>query len=76
MKKKKDIVNIIFKISELVRKISVEDFEYLEDMVENQKNYYNPLKMATTKNQHKLADHNEKMINILRELKQLVDKGE
>lgn len=74
MEKEKDVVNIIFKISELVREIDEDDFKYLEEIVESQKNYFNPLKVATENRQHELAKHNERIICLLRELKELVNK--
>lgn len=74
MNEEKDVVNIIYKISQLVREINDEDFQHLEEIVEEQDSYYNPLKMETTRNQHELAEHNMKMINTLKTLKELVSK--
>lgn len=70
--KKNDPVNIVYKISELIRKLTDEDFSELEDIVTNQKEYYNPLKMGTVNRQRELANHNEKMVKCLKELKDLV----
>lgn len=70
----KDVVNIVYKIAQLVRTIDDEDFEELEKIVNTQQQYYNPLKMETTNRQHELAEHNAKMINTLRTLKELVNK--
>lgn len=75
MSKKKDVVNIIYKISQLILSISDADFKELEEMIENQKEYYNPLKMETTNKQHKLAEHNKKMVNCLKDLKQILIDG-
>lgn len=75
MSKKKDVVNIIYKISQLILSISDADFKELEEMIENQKEYYNPLKMGTTNKQHKLAEHNKKMVNCLKDLKQILIDG-
>lgn len=74
MNEEKDVVNIIYKISQLVREINDEDFQHLEEIVEEQDSYYNPLKMETTNKQHELAEHNMKMINTLKTLKELVSK--
>lgn len=76
MNKRKDVVNIIYKISKLVNEITDNDFKELEDMIKGQKEYYNPLKMATTINQHELAEHNEKVVETIKKLKTLVNKGE
>ena len=73
--KKKDVVKIIYKISELVRQLTEDDFDELQIMIDGQKEYYNPLKMATTIKQHELAEHNEKMVKVLKELKELVSKN-
>lgn len=70
----KDVVNIVYKIAQLVRTIDDEDFEELEKIVNTQQQYYNPLKMETTNRQHELAEHNAKMINTLKTLKELVNK--
>lgn len=72
MKEEHDAVNIVYKISELVRQLTDEDFKEFEDMVEGQKEYYNPLKMGTVNRQRELAEHNEKMMKCLKELKELV----
>ena len=74
MEKEKDVVNIVYKIAQLVRTIDDEDFEELEKIVDTQQQYYNPLKMKTTNRQHELAEHNAKMINTLKTLKELVNK--
>lgn len=74
MKEEHDAVNIVYKISELVRQLTDEDFKEFEDMVEGQKEYYNPLKMGTVNRQRELAEHNEKMMKCLKELKELVTK--
>ena len=72
--KEHDSVNIIYKISELIRELTDDDFKELEDMITNQKEYYNPLKMGTVNRQRELADHNEKMVNCLKQLRELVSK--
>lgn len=72
----KDVVNIVYKIAQLVRTIDDEDFEELEKIVNTQQQYYNPLKMETTNRQHELAEYNAKMIDTLKTLKELVNKGE
>lgn len=71
---KHDPVNIVYKISELVRQLTDEDFKEFEEMIKQQEAYYNPLKMATVNIQRELAEHNKKMVNCLKELKKLVQK--
>lgn len=72
--KKHDPVNIVYKISELVRQLTDDDFKKFEDTIRQQEEYYNPLKMGTVTRQRELAEHNKKMVNCLKELKELVSK--
>ena len=72
--KKHDPVNIVYKISELIRQLTDEDFKEFEDTIKQQEAYYNPLKMGTVNRQRKLAEHNKKMVNCLRELRELVSE--
>ena len=74
--KKHDPVNIVYKISELVRQLTDDDFEIFEDTIKQQEEYYNYLKMGTVNKQRELAEHNKKMVKCLKELKELVSKGE
>lgn len=71
---KHDPVKIVYKISELVRQLTDEDFKEFEEIIKQQEAYYNPLKMATVNKQRELAEHNKKMVNCLKELKKLVQK--
>lgn len=74
--KKHDPVNVVYKISELVRQLTDNDFKEFEETIKQQEEYYNPLKMGTVNKQRQLAEHNKKMVNCLKELKELVSKGE
>lgn len=76
MKQERDVVKEIFKISELVLSITDEEFEELEAMAQEQCDYMNPLKCATTARQHALGEHNKKMISCLRDLKNTILSGE
>ena len=68
MKKNRAVIKKIFKISKLVLSITDEEFEELETMAQEQCDYFNPLKCATTALQHALGAHNKRMIKCLREL--------
>ena len=59
----------IKKIADLVLSITDEEFQDLETMAQEQCDYVNPLKCATTARQHVLGEHNKKMISYLRDLK-------
>lgn len=74
--KKHDPVNVVWKISELVRQLTDDDFKEFEETIKQQEEYYNPLKMGTVNKQRQLAEHNKKMVNCLKEIKELVSKGE
>ena len=72
--KEHDPVNIVYKISELVRQLNDDDFKKFENTIKEQEEYFNPLKMGTVNRQKQLADHNKQMVNCLRELRELVSK--
>lgn len=73
--KKHDPVNVVWKISELIRQLTDDDFKQFEETIKQQEEYFNPLKMATVNKQRELAEHNKKMVNCLKELKKLVQKS-
>lgn len=73
--KKHDPVNVVWKISELIRQLTDDDFKQFEEAIKQQEEYFNPLKMATVNKQRELAEHNKKMVNCLKELKKLVQKS-
>lgn len=58
-----------------VLEISKEDFEEMKQVVEEQKTYTHPLKMATAKWQHELGEYNEKVLNKLEELQAVLKSG-
>lgn len=72
--KKHDPVNIVYKIAELVRELTDEDFKYFEDTIEGQESYFSPLRMGTVNRQRELAEHNKKMVNCLKQLRELVSE--
>lgn len=73
--KKHDPVNIVYKISELIRQLTDDDFKEFKDIIKQQEEYYNPLKMGTVNKQRELAEHNKKMVICLKELKEIVSKN-
>lgn len=70
--KKYDPINVVYKISELVRQLTDDDFKELENMIKQQEEYYNPLRMGIVNKQRELAKHNQKMVKCLKELKKMV----
>lgn len=59
-----------------VLEISDNEFYSAIEIAEEQKEYFNPLKCATTDTQHKLGEYNDKVINKLLELKELLESGD
>ena len=70
-----DNVKTIYKISQLALSLTDEDFEELQEMADHQKSYFSPLKPATEREQHKLGEHNQKMIDCLKELRKILIEG-
>lgn len=68
--------NPIYKICMDVLKVTDDDIEELKEIAREQREYFNPLKMATQKWQHDLAEHNEKVIEKLEELRETIRQGE
>lgn len=69
-----DPVRKIYKIAEILRNITDNDIKQLEEMYKGQQEYSHPLKMGTVREQHELGNHNEKMVNCIKELRYLVTK--
>ena len=55
--------------------ISNDDFAEMEEIIEQQLNYINPLRMATTGYKNQLGRHNRDVVNKLRELKEILEAG-
>lgn len=75
VKKSKDVISIIYKIRVLLDSITDEDFEELNDMVEGQITYNQPLKIATTQKSNMLGQYNKKVVDSLKDLKKIFDEG-
>lgn len=71
----RDVVKVIYKISQNVLSITEEEFEELTEMANNQLNYCNALKPSTTQKQRELGKHNLTVINALFELQKILKKG-
>lgn len=70
-----DGIDKINKICKAVLKLSDEDFEQVKQMVQGQSNYINPLKPATSERQQKLGDYNTRVLNAMRDLREIIKKG-
>ena len=71
---KNDPVNKIYRIGKIIRTFTDEDFKEIEEIINQQESYYNPLKMGTVNKQRQLAEHNKKTLNCIRELKDLIGR--
>lgn len=58
-----------------VLEISKEDFEEAKQVAEEQKTYTHPFKMATAKWQHELGKYNERVLEKLEELQEVLKSG-
>lgn len=65
----------IEKIALSVMKLTDEDFNEAAETIEQQKSYYNPLRLGTVAWQRALAEHNEKVVNAIKELKSIIESG-
>lgn len=64
--------NRIYKLCEDVLQITNEEIAEIREIAKGQKNYFNPLKMATMGWQKELGEHNEKVLEALINLKNAV----
>lgn len=58
-----------------VLNLTDDDFKEVENAVLRQKSYSHPLKNATVRWQHDLAEHNQKVLDIIRSLKSVLEQG-
>ena len=62
-------------ICQAILGITDDDFSEIEEIIEQQLNYINPLRMATTGYKNQLGRHNRDVVNKLRELKEILEAG-
>lgn len=68
--------NRIMKIALEIMEIQDEDISEIEDIIEQQKTYDNPLRMATTAQQNQLAIHNQRVLDKILELRDIIAEGD
>lgn len=66
-----DATTVIYFIKNLLESVPDESWSDLDDMIEQQLSYQHPLKMATTMRQHALGEANKKVVDKLKELKEV-----
>lgn len=67
--------NKIYGICRNVLKITDEEIAECREIARGQQEYFSPLRMATTSWQHELGEHNNKVLDKLLELKEILEQG-
>ena len=67
--------NKIYKICEDILTITDEEIKELREIAEGQKNYNNPLRMATSGWQQELGEHNDNVLDAIIALKKELEVG-
>ena len=67
--------NKIYKICEDVLTITDDEIKELREIAEGQKQYNNPLRMATSGWQQELGEHNDKVLDAIIALKKELEAG-
>lgn len=67
--------NKIYKICEDVLTITDDEIKELTEIAKGQKRYNNPLRMATSRWQQELGEHNDKVLDAIIALKKELEAG-
>lgn len=63
-------------IAEAIMSITDNDVAETQEMIDGQRRYNNPLRMATTARQRMLAEHNQKVLDGIVALRKVIEEGE
>lgn len=63
-------------IAEAIMNITDNDVDEMQEVIDGQREYNNPLRMATTARLHMLADHNQKVLDGIVALRKVIAEGE
>ena len=66
----------ICEIAEAIMNITDNDVAEAQEMIDGQRSYNNPLRMATTANVRMLAEHNQRVLDGIVALRKVIDEGE
>ena len=69
-------LNKIDLLCSMALKVSDDDIQRMREIINDQREFIRPLMPATTEWQHQLADFNERVLNKVIELKELIASGE
>ena len=75
MKNKRDGVKEIEKVCMAVLNLEIEDFAEMDRVAQKQCEYAHPLKMATARWQNELGEHNKKVMEELKNLRNVLKDG-
>lgn len=75
MPKERNSINEINKVCKAVLKLQESDFFAIEEVIAQQAEYNSPLKMATNIRQSRLAEHNRRVVDSLRGLREVILLG-
>lgn len=68
-------MNRLEELCAIALELTEEDFEEMDEIIRQQLEYCQPLKMATTAWQHELGRHNQAVVAKIRELKDVILQG-
>lgn len=63
-------------IAEAIMNITDNDVKDAQELIDGQREYNNPLRMATTARQHMLAEHNQRVLDGIVALRKVIAEGE
>ena len=66
----------ICEIAEAIMNITDNDVAEAQEMIDGQRRYNNPLRMATTARLRMLAEHNQKVLDGIVALRKVIEEGE
>ena len=66
----------ICEIAEAIMNITDNDIAEMQEVIDGQRRYNNPLRIATTVMQHMLADHNQRVLDGIVVLRKVIAEGE
>lgn len=63
-------------IAESIMTVTDDDIAEMQEVIDGQRRYNNPLRIATTARQHMLAEHNQRVLDGIVALRKVIAEGE
>ncbi|MGC9339523.1 hypothetical protein [Listeria ivanovii] len=63
-------------IMKAVRFLTQDEIDEMQELIDNQKTFMHPLKRGEMRKTHKIAEHNQRMLNELLVLKEIIEDFE